>query len=326
MKIAITGASGHLGVNLCRDLLNLGHSLRCLVHHNEGSLKDILIESVKGDLMDYDSLLHLVEGADAVIHLAAVISIRGRGREDMMEKNVEGTRRIIRALREARIGKYIHISSIHALKHEPYDQPLDENRPLSLADRMSYSRSKARAEKIVLEAVQQGLDAVILNPTAFIGPYDYGPSLLGRALLLMAANKLPSLIPGGYDWVDVRDVSRGIIFALEKGRPGERYILPGKWLELRELSLIISRLTGGRPMKRICPGWLALLGLPFLNAYGRLRNKEPLYTRDSLNTLKNGHRLISGKKAAEELGYKARPIEVTLKDTLEWFKERGLLS
>jgi len=169
------------------------------------------------------------------------------------------------------------------------------------------------------------LDTIILSPTAVIGPLDYTPSLMGQAILLMAIGKLPALVPGGYDWVDVRDVVSSTLTALEKGRKGERYLLSGHWRTLKQISKLVSDIVDLRPRRFTCPNWLARLGLPFINLYCSVYDKEPLYTLDSLYALRTSHRNISHEKATKELDFRPRPFEETLKDTLDWFQKQGFL-
>jgi dihydroflavonol-4-reductase len=326
MYIAITGASGHIGVNLCRLLVREGYPVRALVHKNNASLEGINLEKVRGDLMDPASLSAFVEDMDIVFHLAGVISIRNQGIKDVFEKNVEGTRNILAASKKASVKRVVHFSSIHALAQDPLDKVLDETRPLAFYDRMAYSRSKAYAEQEVLTAVRQGLDAVILNPTAVIGPEDHEPSLMGRALILMSLGKLPFLVPGGYDWVDVRDVAQAASIAMVKGRKGERYLLSAHWRELKVIAGMVSCITERTQRRKTCPHGIARLGLPFVNLYCRFTDRDALYTRDSLHTLRTSHRSISHEKARRELDYSPRPIMETLRDTLDWFKARNYLS
>jgi len=326
MKIAVTGASGHIGVNLCRLLINKGFQVRALIHKNFRGLKDLELETIQGDLMDPSSLKTLVEHMDIVFHLAAVISIRGKKDKEILSQNVEGTRNILNASLEASVKRLIHFSSIHALTQEPHDQVLDETRPLALNDWMVYSRSKALSEREVLKFCESGLDGVILNPTAVLGPYDYQPSLLGRGFILLAQGKFPFMVPGGYDWVDVRDVVQAAYSSIKNARKGERYLLSGHWRQLKELSLIISKYIDCKPPRISCPHWLAKLGLPFINIYCSINRKEPLYTYDSLNTIRIGHRAISHQKASSELGFSPRPLEDTIKDTIDWFRENGYLT
>jgi dihydroflavonol-4-reductase len=325
MKIAVTGGSGHIGVNLCRELIKRGHTIRALVHKNAEGLQDIPIETVQGDIRDPASLSSLVQDADIVIHLAAVISIRGNRTGELFDINVEGTRKILEVSQRASIKRFIHFSSIHALVQFPFDQILDENRPLAVRDKMAYGRSKALAEEIVIRAVKRGMDAVILSPTAVIGPNDYTPSLMGRALILLATGRLPALVSGGYDWVDVRDVTHSAIAAIEKGRNGERYILSGHWKTLEQISELVAANKDRHTRRITCPNWLARFGLPFINLYCSLYNKDPLYTREALYTLHTSHRNISHEKATKELDFKPRPFEETIKDTLAWFEKQGFL-
>jgi len=325
MKIAVTGGSGHIGVNLCQKLVKQGHTIRVLVHKNTKNLQGLPLETVQGSLGEPASLSLLVHDADIVIHLAAAISIQGNKTGELFDINVDGTRNILEASQKASVKRFIHFSTIHALEQSPFDQVLDENRPLAVKNKMAYCRSKALAEEIVIKATKQGMDAVILSPTAVIGPFDYAPSLMGRALILLARGRLPALVPGGYDWVDVRDVACSILTAIEKGRNGERYILSGHWRTLEQISELVSILREYRSRRVICPLWLARLGLPFIRLYCSVYDKDPLYTRDSLYALRMSHRNISHEKAAKELDFKPRSFEETIKDTLAWFHEQGFL-
>ncbi len=325
MHIAITGASGHIGANLCRSLVEGGYTVRALIHKNCASLEGIHTEKMNGDLMDQASLEAFVEDVDIVFHLAGVISIRRQDFSDVFEKNVRGTRNILAAARKSSVKRVIHFSSIHALVHEPLDKTLDETRPLALHDRMAYSRSKAYAEKEVFDSVRQGLDAVILNPTAVIGPEDHEPSLMGQALILMSSGKLPFLVSGGYDWVDVRDVVQAAITAMVKGRRGERYLLSGHWEGLKAIADRISRFTEHTRKRKTCPHGIAQLGLPFINLYCRFTDTGTLYTKDSLRALRTSHHNISHEKARIELDFIPRPLKDTLRDTIDWFKAHKYL-
>lgn len=326
MKIAVTGANGHIGSNLCRILIEQGHHVCALVHQNDQGIRGLPMDFVQGDLMDSASLSLLVEDAEVVFHLAAIISIKAKKKDEIFEKNIKGTENIIKTSQKARIRRFIHFSTIHALEHHPFDQPLDECRPLATKDKIIYSQSKALAEDVVQEAVKDGLNIVTLNPTAVIGPFDFAPSLLGRALIQMYTGKLPAMIDGGYDWVDVRDVVDAAIIAIEKGKTGERYILSGHWQSMKDLSLLISTLCQKKPPRLSVPIWLAQIALPFLRLYCRLNGTEPLYTRDSLTIIQTGHKNISYEKASRDLGFSSRPIEHTIKDTIDWFRQNGFLN
>jgi len=325
MLVAITGASGHIGTNLCRELIAEGHQVRALINHTSKSLEGLQIERIPGNLLDKKSLELLVSGSDVIIHLAAIISIQDTNESDLLSININGTRNILDIVNKIPVRRFIHFSSIHALIQEPYDQVLDETRPLALKDPTLYSRTKAWSEQLVLDAINNGLNGLIINPTSILGPNDFRPSLMGKAILQICQNKFPGLVAGGYDWVDVRDVVAGTLQAIEKGRTGERYLLSGKWLSLPDLVRVISQFYPVRNNHVILPYWLAELGVPFLKIYASLRRTEPLYTHQSLDTVRHSHQIISSEKAKNELGYQPRPIEMTIRDTIEWFKINNYL-
>jgi dihydroflavonol-4-reductase len=323
MKIAVTGASGHIGTNLCRALSGQGHNIRVLVNRFTQSLDSLELERINGNLLAPGSLRDLAEGSEVFIHLAASISINGN--RELMKTNVTGTMNVLNACRDAGVKRLIHFSSIHALLHDPLDETLDENRPFALHDRILYNRSKALAEEAVHQAVKDGLEAVIINPTSVVGPNDFKPSLIGQAILQLYQGKIPALVPGGYDWVDVRDVVSGTLTAIEKGRSGESYLLSGHYVSLAELYGLLSKLKGGGKKLPVLPFWIAEIGIPFLKLWAGLTRSKPLYTRESLKILKTAHQNISHEKAARELGYEPRPFEETLRDTLAWFRENHYL-
>ena len=325
MKVAVTGASGHVGNVLCRELIKQGHRVRALIHHDTDDLESIGVEMVQGDLMDINSLEKLCMDCEVVFHLAAKISIDEKEKDLVRLTNVTGTQNLIKAAIKTGIKKFIHFSTIHALDPFPLDEELNETRPYIGHTHMIYEQSKTESEKLVLEAVLEGLDAVIITPTAIIGPYDYKPSFLGQALIKMVTNSLPMLVSGGYDWVDVRDVVVCAIAAAEKGRQGERYIASGHYLSLKDLSQMISKVTGRKTPSFTGPTILAKIGLPFIALYSKLKNEDPLYTSNSLEILKNSNRRISHAKATAELNYQPRPLEETLRDTFDWYIKNGLI-
>jgi dihydroflavonol-4-reductase len=278
---------------------------------------------VQGDVRDLDSLCRAFQGADVVYHLAACISLSMDDWSVLEAVNVIGTRNVIEACRRTGVRRLVHFSSIHALVQEPLSVPVDESRPLVASRRHPpYDRSKAAAETEVRRAIEQGLDAIIINPTAIIGPHDYQPSYFGEALLLLAKRKLPALVTGGFDWVDVRDVVAGAMLA-EAGAPrGAGYLLSGHWVSLCDIAAGVAEITGVPATKFVFPLWLARLGAPIIKGISRLQGKRPLYTDVSLRALKS-NRHISHEKATRELGYKPRPFRETLADTLRWFEESG---
>jgi dihydroflavonol-4-reductase len=325
MTVAITGATGHIGANLVRAFLDKGVSTRCLVHVNTRAIDGLNIEKVHVDVRDLDSLCRAFEGVDVVYHLAASISLSMADWPQLEEINVKGTRNVVEACLHTGVRRLVHFSSIHALVQKPFDVPVDESRPLVDSKRdPPYDRSKAAGEIEVRRGIEKGLDAVIIYPTAIFGPHDYQPSFFGDALIAIAQKKLPALVTGGFDWVDVRDVVRGAMLAEEKALTGERYLLSGHWVSMCDIAAVIGEITGVPTKKYVCPLWLAHVGVPFIKGISRINNRRPLYTSVSLRALKS-NRYISHEKAKRELGYSPRPFRETLTDTLQWFTENGLL-
>jgi dihydroflavonol-4-reductase len=324
MKIAVTGANGHVGANLCRTLLAEGHQVKTLVHEHQDALNGLDIELIHGSVNDPDALRKLFKGVEVVFHLAALISIDGQ-KDKLLKVNYEGTKNLISIIRENGVRRLIHFSSIHSLKHFPYNEPMDETRPLMTDGPTWYEITKARAEKMVLDATNSGLDAIVINPTAIVGPNDFKPSLVGTVLIRLYKNSLPALVPGGYNWVDVRDVVQGAIAAMEYGRKGERYILGGKWVSVRDLAVIVEQVTNKKVNKFMISTGIARIGVPFIKGYAKVMGQEPLYTNESLSTLREVNTKISCLKAETELGYKPRSLEITIRDTMDWFRENGFL-
>lgn len=325
MRVGITGASGHLGANLIPALAEAGHQIRVLQFNGDNGFANYPLEIVKGNILETASLGPFCQGLDVVFHLAALISIGDYPYKVLYETNVNGTKNIVNACREAKVKKLIHFSSIHALTHKPFDQPMDETRALALDSPIDYEKTKAIAEKWVLEQQSEDFDVVVLNPTAVLGPNDYAPSYLGQFIIRLLGNKLPGLLPGGYDWVDVRDIAQASVAAIQNARGGERYILAGEWKSVVEFTSLLARLSGKQLRKLVFPVWLARLGLPFLHLRAKILNRHPLYTNESLYILQAGNQHIKSDKARKDLGFKPRPLEETLQDCIRWYTEKKYL-
>ncbi len=324
MTAAVTGASGHIGNNLCRELIKQGFKVKALIHNDKKAVKGLELEIITGSLSDKNDLKKLTENADIVFHLAAIISIQGNSKGILKRVNVEGTKNLIEASLEQGVKRFIHFSSIHALNQYPLNKELNEKNNLVEENAYAYDLSKAEAEKIVLDAEKKGLDAVILNPTSVIGINDYKPSLLGQAFIKIANGKLPALIPGGFDWVDVCDVVRAAVSAIDKGKTGERYLLSGNWHSLEELSSEINKHTKRKNPVKIS-SLIAKIGIPFIYIYSKIIGTTPLYTNESLNILAKSNKNVSSKKAVKELDYTVKPFPETIKDTFEWYKDKSLI-
>jgi dihydroflavonol-4-reductase len=297
--------------------------VRVLVRDDRRAVEGLDVEVVTGDLFDAGALRRLVEGAETVFHCAARISIAGAEGGLVHRTNVEGPRLMAEACLAAGVRRLVHTSSIHAFSSEPNSEVLDETRALALGPRqMPYDRSKAQGQQAVLDVVKKGLDAVIVNPGAIIGPCDWKPSRMGAVLLDIYHRRLPALIDGGYNWVDARDVVGALLAAEQKGRTGQCYLATGHWAHIRELAALVTKLTG-RPTPRFAtPLWLALPASYLSMYWARARRKSTPFTPKAVRSVAM-HRFISHLKVTDELGYQPRPLEVTVRDTLAWFREQG---
>ena len=317
--IVITGASGLVGGNLVRAMLAGGRSVRALVHQDRRALAGLDVETVRADLMDAASLELAFKGAGVVYHLASSISIRMDNWDALQRVNVDGTRNVVEACLRCGVEKLVYFSSIHAYQQEPLDLALDEDRPLLTGESIPpYVRSKAAAESLARQAPERGLATVIVIPSAILGPFDFRPSYLGQALQLLARGRIPALVRGGYDWVDVRDVVAGAMQAERLGRSGARYILSGHWRSLREVALAAAQVSGVPAPGLTVPIWLAETFQPAMAKLAQINGSQPLYTRMMLDAMRS-NRKVSHARASRDLGYAPRPFEETLADTLNWF-------
>jgi len=325
MTVVVTGASGHVGMNLVRGLIAEKRDVRAMVHLNNKIIGGLSVETVPGNISDVESLCHVFAGAETVYHLAATISLL-KNEWSLVEKvNIVGTRNVVEACLRSGVRRLIHFSSIHAIQQEPLDTPVDEARPLIQGRQYPpYDRSKAAGELEVRRGIEKGLDAVILNPTGIIGPYDFQPSHFGAALLSMANGKMIALVNGGFDWVDVREVVQGAMLAENKAPTGSKYLLSGHWASMIDIGAILKEISDASIPGFVCPMRLANIGAPLSTAYNRMLGRRPIYTSVSLRALSSNHN-ISHEKATRELGYQPRPFKETIIDTLQWFGQNGYL-
>jgi dihydroflavonol-4-reductase len=323
--IAVTGASGLLGGNLVRAMLANGERVRALVHQDQRAISGLDVTVARADLDDPASLERAFDGVEVVHHLASLITLRTDNWEEVKRVNIMGTRHVVNACLQCGVKRLVYYGSVHARQPEPLDQPLDEDRPLVTDTSLPpYDRSKALAELEVRKGIGRGLDAVIILPSAILGPYDFRPSYVGEALQLMQRGGLLALTTGGYNWVDARDVSAGAIRAAEVAKSGSCYILSGHWLSINEVAVRTAQISGTRPPRLVVPLWLAGLALPLMEKLATLRGSQPLYTSAMLSALRS-NRLITHARARRDLGYSPRPFMETLTDTLEWFAGQRML-
>jgi dihydroflavonol-4-reductase len=324
----VTGASGHVGANLVRALVGQGRKVRALAHEQSAGIDGLPVEIMRADVLDRPALDRACRGVGTVFHLAGKISAGWESAESVRAINVTGTDNVVAACLGAGVRRLVHMSSIQALSPRPGQAEIDESCALVAPEapsRGAYDHAKAAAERLVLGAVERGLDAVVLNPTAVIGPFDFQPSPMGEVLLALARGKLPALVAGGgCDFVDARDVAQGSLAAERHGRCGQRYILTGTRMTLVELARRWALATGRPAPRLVVPMGLARLAAPFAPRWARWRGHRPLFTSESLRVLRT--QPPTGRRKAEaELGYQTRPVEETLRDTCVWMKERGWL-
>ena len=328
MTAVITGASGRIGGNLVRTLLDRGEQVRAMVHRDDRALRGLDIERVNADITDAAAVRTACAGASVIYHLAARISIDG-GHGGAVERiNVGGTANVVEAALAEGV-RMVHVSSIHAMQQSPKNEALDETRVrVPWGDRRwpVYDQTKAEGERVVRRAIDRGLDATILHPTGVIGPHDYAPSRLGEVFLQLYRRRLPSLVDGGFDWVDVRDVVQALVAAADpaKGKRGESYLLTGSWRSVRELAATAERVTGMAPPRLSTPMWLAEMGAPLMTLWARMTGAEPLYTSESLEALRS-NRDMRSDKAMKDLGFSPRQFEQSVYEVYEWHRAQGNL-
>ena len=325
MVIAVTGASGHIGSNLARRLVKEGHSVRAQYRTAATPLEAIDVEACAGDILDPDFVSGFVGGAEIVFHLAAEISIAGDPTGSVRRTNVDGTRIVAQACLQNNVRRVIHFSSIHAFEQLPRDERLDEQRSYVGPAAFDYDRSKADGERVIREAVVRGLDAVIVNPTAVVGPVDFRPSSMGQVIAAMARGQMPAIVDGGFDWVDVRDVVDGAVLAIEKGRCGQNYLLSGTWASLQEIAGLVDAACGSSSRRLVLPIWMARAVVPLVALVARVGGAPPVFTRESLAIVSESNRAIRHSRASQELGFRSRPLRETIDDTVRWFINNAYL-
>ncbi|MGC9349582.1 MAG: NAD-dependent epimerase/dehydratase family protein [Anaerolineae bacterium] len=332
-RVLVTGASGLVGANLVRELLAQGRNVRAMVHTDRRALTALDVEAFPADVRDPEAMERATAGVDVVYHLAGAISLAMDSGREMDAINVLGTRNVVAACLRSGVQRLVHFSSIDAVRQEPLDLPVDESRPLvdenltaaEIALIPPYDRSKAQGEREVQAGIARGLDAVILRPTAMLGPYDFKPSYVGQALIQLARDRIPALVSGGFDWVDVRDAVAGALRAEEMAPPGARYLLSGHWHTIREVAELVASITGQAAPALTVPLELADAVAPLMTLLARFNGSHPIYTRVTLSVLRS-NRQVSSARAERELGYTARPLAESVRDALAWFQENGYLA
>ena len=319
MTTVVTGASGFLGSMLVQELVNRGRTVRAVVGANSMPVTDLDVETVSADVRDLTRMRTVLDGADSVFHLSAIIALAGNRLNLLTEINVKGSQNVARAALACGVQRYIHCSSIHAFDLKNQKAVIDETSARVGAHHALYDQTKAAGEALARNMVLEGLPAVVIHPSGVIGPGDHRPSRIGKFLIDLTARKIPALVTGGFDWVDVRDVCASSISAEESGRIGESYILSGEWHSARDLAAFGQEITGIPPPKVDIPLWLAKRIGPIGDAWGRLAHTEPRINSAALEAL-GATQTISHKKATDELGHMPRPTRESVHDAYRWFE------
>jgi len=342
MRVFVTGATGFLGSHVARVLADRGAELRLLVRptSNLRNLEGLEAETATGDLRDAASLEKAMSGCDTVFHVAADYRLWVRDPEEMYRSNVEGTRAILEAARKNGVRRVVYTSSVatigftsdgHSAGHSaghpsgrPPGQLANEDSPVSLADMIGhYKRSKFMAEQVALEAGRSGMHVVTVNPTTPVGEQDVRPTPTGRIVVDFLKRKFPAYVETGLNLVDVRQCALGHVAALEKGKSGERYILGGENLTLKQILDKLGEKTGLPSPKIKLPYVFAFAaGVVDQTITGGILRREPRATVDAVRMGKKKMFASSGK-AESELGWKIVPVDGALRRAVEWFRSNG---
>lgn len=320
----VTGATGHIGNVLVKELIKKGEKVRAFVLPDEdlSPLNGLDIEIFNGNILDPESVACALVGIENVFHLAGIISIMP-GEDNLVHRvNVDGTQIIARAARKANVRRFVYTSSIHAFKRVPHGIIVNEQIPIDPNSAIAaYDRSKAQATLNILAEVKLGLPAVIVCPTGVIGPYDYKNSELGILIQEWMVHKVDFLIEGHYDFVDVRDVVSGMISARDRGEIGQIYILSGELVRVIDIWRMVKELVNLKSSFIQIPTRMAMFTAKIAQIYYTLSRSKPRFTTYSIETL-HSNAVINNEKAQIVLGYHPRSLRDTIRDTVQWWQEK----
>jgi dihydroflavonol-4-reductase len=326
MLAFLTGATGFVGSHVARALLAQGADLRLLVRSSSDlrNVQELQAERVVGDLRDAAFLKKAVAGCDVVLHVAADYRLWVRDPEQMYRSNVEGTKAILEAARENQVRRVIYTSSVATIGFQSNGHLANEDSPVTLANMIGpYKRSKFMAEEIAIQAGRSGMDVVVVNPTTPVGERDIKPTPTGRIVVDFLKKKFPAYVDTGLNLVDVAECARGHVAALEKGRSGERYILGGENLTLKQILDRLAAITGLPSPKIRVPYAVALAtGVVDQVFTGYIRRCEPRATIDAVR-MGRKKMFVSSGKAERDLGWRTLPVDGGLRRAVEWFQANG---
>lgn len=325
MKALVTGATGFVGSAVVRRLLREGHRVRVLARANSDrrNLQDLEVEVVEGDLTRPASLLPACDGCDALFHVAADYRLWAPDPAELYRANVDGTRAILEAARKVGVPRIVYTSSVATLGIPKDGTPGSESTPVSVDDMIGhYKRSKFLAEEVARQFAAEGTPIVVVNPSTPIGPHDIKPTPTGRVVRDAMMGRMPAYVDTGLNIVHVDDVADGHWLAFERGVVGERYILGGFDMSLRDMLAEIADIAGRAPPRLRLPHAAVMPVAYAAEAWARLTGLNPIATVEEVRMSKK-RMFFSSAKAQRELGYAARPARQALEDAVRWFQRHA---
>ena len=325
MKIGVTGSSGLVGFNFCVEALKNNDSLNILIREDTDYLKQIDAKVYYGDLNDIKVLDKFCEGCDVIIHSAAMISIGLDSYDEVYEVNYLGTKNLLESSKKMKVKKFIYISSINAFNKNPVTKKLDETRELVKRGN-AYDMTKAMGQELVMNT--DGIEKVSINPTSILGRYDFKPSRLGKVIKTLHAGKLPFLVNGGLDVIDVEDLSKAIYSSIRNGRDGETYIISGKWRSFKEINNCVQKRRDKKSFVIFFPKLFVEMNLPLLSLFPKSFLKRAAdfngkyfpglesLTKESIENIINFPKNIDNSKAKNDLGLTISSLDKTVKDSI----------
>ena len=325
MRVGVTGASGMVGINVCKEVINNGDKLNILIREDVSYFNNLSCKKFYGDLNDIDILEKFCERCDVIIHSAAMISIGFDAYDRVYDVNFVGTKNLLDASINKKVKKFIFISTVNAYNKKPTDKIFNETRDL-VKKGNAYDMTKALAQQLVIST--KGIETVSINPTSVLGKNDYKPSRLGKIVKAVYSGKLPFLVDGGLDIIDVEDLSKAIYSSISNGKDGESYLISGKYRSFKEIYKVIEKYQENKSRVFFFPRLMVELSLPLLSLFpiGLLKRAAEVngkffpglenMTKEAIENIINFPKLIDNSKAKKDLGLKISPIDKTIRDTI----------